>query len=211
MSGSVCVQDTRSRQSSYGIGCKRCSGRSHYSAPSAGCRGGPLDPGDIWSVVILACVNQTSIWDTCNDTDGTPCDDTVLTWLHTLNRQWLEFVANLLLARLAMTILDPDRSRIVSIDFIDNPYHGEHYLDEGELCSMSPKDGTTTCHRYCTAYVVSNGKPVTLAMTYVRNDEDEADAVERVMVSDSPPNSKRRMRSRSSMRRSEHQRGRNWS
>jgi hypothetical protein len=81
-----------------------------------------------------------------------------------------------------MTILDPDRSRIVSIDFIDNPYHGEHNADEGELCSMAPKDGTTTCHRYCTAYVVSNGKPVTLAMTYVRSDEYKADAGERVLV-----------------------------
>jgi len=47
---------------------------------------------------------------------------------------------------------------------------------------MAPKDGTTTCHRYCPAYVVSNGKPVTLAMTYVRNDETEADAVERVLA-----------------------------
>ena len=150
--------------------------------PLPGVEGSPLDPGDIWLVVILACTNQTSIWETCKDTDGTPYDDTVLTWLHTLSRQWLEFVANLLLARLAMTILDADRSRIVSIDFIDNPYHGEHYVDEGELCSMAPKDGTTTCHRYCTAYVVSNGKPVTLAMTYVRNDEDEADAVERVLA-----------------------------
>jgi hypothetical protein len=81
-----------------------------------------------------------------------------------------------------MTILDPDRSRIVSIDFIDNPYHGEHYAEEGELCSMPPKDGTTTCHRYCTAYVVSNEKPVTLAMTYVRNDQDEDDAFEHKYV-----------------------------
>ena len=81
-----------------------------------------------------------------------------------------------------MTILDPDRSRIVSIDFIDNPYHGDHYVDDGELCSMAPKDGTTTCPRYCTAYVVSNGKPVTLAMIYVRSDEDEADAGERVLA-----------------------------
>jgi hypothetical protein len=150
--------------------------------PLPGVEGSPLDPGDIWLVVILACTNQTSIWETCKDTDGTPCDDTVLTWLHTLNRQWLEVVTNLLLGRLAMTILDPDRSRIVSIDFIDNPYHGDHYVDDGELCSMAPKDGTTTCHRYCTAYVVSNGKPVTLAMTYVRSDEDEADAVERVLA-----------------------------
>ena len=149
--------------------------------PLPGVEGSPLDPGDIWAVVILACVNETSIWETCKETDGTPCDDTVLDWLHTLDRQWLEFVAHLQLQRLAMTILDAEQSRIVSIDFIDNPYHGDHFADEGELCSMAPKDGTTTCHRYCTAYVVCNGKPVTLAMTYVRSDEDEADAVERLL------------------------------
>lgn len=53
--------------------------------------------------------------------------------------------------------------------------------DEGELCSMAPKDGTTTCHRYCTHYVVSNGKPVTVTITYVRSDEAEAHAVERIL------------------------------
>jgi len=112
--------------------------------PLPGVEGSPLDPGDIWAVVILACVNETSIWETCKETDGTPCDDTVLDWLHTLDRQWLEFVAHLQLQRLAMTILDAEQSRIVSIDFIDNPYHGDHFADEGELCSMAPKDGTTT-------------------------------------------------------------------
>jgi hypothetical protein len=74
-----------------------------------------------------------------------------------------------------MTVLDRSGSRIVSIDFIDNRYIGEQCADEGELCSIAPKDGTAACHRYWTAYVVSNGKPVRLAMTYVRNDEDEAD------------------------------------
>jgi hypothetical protein len=28
----------------------------------------PLDPGDIWLVIILACVDEISIWETCNDT-----------------------------------------------------------------------------------------------------------------------------------------------
>jgi len=149
--------------------------------PLPGIGGSPLDPGDIWAVVILAAVNQTSIWETCKDNDNAACDDTVMDWLHTLNREWLERVANRLLWELAMTILDPDRSRIVSIDFVDNPYHGTYANEEGELCRMHAKDGTTTCHRYCTAYLVSNGKPVTLAMTYVRSDEKEADAVERVL------------------------------
>ena len=83
-----------------------------------------------------------------------------MTWLHTLQRGWFEFGANLRFRHLALTILDPDRSRIVSIDFVDNPYHGQPDEDDGELCSSSPTDGTTACHRYCTAYVVSNGKPV---------------------------------------------------
>jgi len=149
--------------------------------PLPGIEGSPLDPGEIWAGVTLAAVNQTSIWETCKDNDNAPCDDVVMDWLHTLNREWLERIANDLLKEMAMTILDPDRSRIVSIDFVDNPYHGTYSDESGELCRMAAKDGTTTCHRYCTAYLVSNGKPVTLATTYVRSDEKEADAVERIL------------------------------
>ncbi len=74
--------------------------------PGAGVEGSPFDPGDIWLAVILACVNGTSIWETCNEHAGTPCNDTILTWLHTLNREWLEVSAHLQLSRLALTILD---------------------------------------------------------------------------------------------------------
>jgi len=149
--------------------------------PLRGIEGSPLDSGDIWPVVTMASVNQSSVWEVTSQTDDTPCDDTVMDWLHTLQREKLEMAANILFRHLALTILDPDRSRIVSVDFVDNPYHGDPAEEDGELCTTNPKDGTTTCHRYCTAYVVSNGKPVTLALTYVRSDEKEADAVERVL------------------------------
>jgi len=33
--------------STFGVGCQRRSGRGHYATPVAGCRGSPLDPGDI--------------------------------------------------------------------------------------------------------------------------------------------------------------------
>jgi hypothetical protein len=46
--------------------------------PLPGIEGSPLDSGDIWPAVVLAAVNQTSVWDTCNDSDATPCDDTVM-------------------------------------------------------------------------------------------------------------------------------------
>ncbi len=74
--------------------------------PLPGVEGSPLDPGDIWLVVILAWVNETSIWETCDEHAGTPCDDTVLTWLYALNREWLEVSAHLQVSRLALTILD---------------------------------------------------------------------------------------------------------
>jgi hypothetical protein len=49
--------------------------------------------------------------------------------------------------------------------------------------SYSVSDGLFSQQNFhrCTAYLVSNGKPVTLAMTYVRSDETEADAVERIL------------------------------
>ena len=58
--------------------------------------GSPLDPVDIWSAVILASVNQTSLREVCAENHDAPCDDTVFDWLHTLDRGWLEFAANLL-------------------------------------------------------------------------------------------------------------------
>ena len=36
--------------------------------PLPGVEGSPLDPGDIWAVVIFSCVNETSIWETCKET-----------------------------------------------------------------------------------------------------------------------------------------------
>ena len=110
--------------------------------PMGGIEGSPLDSDDIWPVVTMASVNQTSVWEVTSQTDDTPCDDTVLNWLHTLQRDQLEMAANILLRQLALTILDPDRSRIVSIDFVDNPYHGSPNEDSGELCTTSPTDGS---------------------------------------------------------------------
>jgi len=91
--------------------------------PLPGIEGSPLDSGEIWAVVTLAAVNQTSVWETCKDNDNAPV--TILSWTGSiLSTEWLERIANDLLKEMAMTILDPDRSRIVSIDFVDNPTTG---------------------------------------------------------------------------------------
>ena len=46
---------------------------------------------------------------------------------------------------------------------------------------MAPRDGTMTCHRYCTAFVLNTTKPLTLAFTAVDATDSPADAVERVL------------------------------
>ena len=149
--------------------------------PLPGIEGSPLDPGDIWPVVARAAVGQTSVWEICSQTDDTPCDDAVRDWLHTVGQDDLEETANELLAEQAMEVLDLDRSRTVLLDFVDNPYHGTYNDEGGELCRMKATDGTTTCHRYYTAFTLTTGKRLTLALTKVRSDEPTADAVERVL------------------------------
>jgi len=44
-----------------------------------GIEGSPLDSGEIWAVVTLAAVNQTSVWETCKDNDNAP-PVTILSW-----------------------------------------------------------------------------------------------------------------------------------
>jgi hypothetical protein len=88
---------------------------------------------------------------------------------------------NDVLALVAMTVLDRDRSRTICIDFMDNPFHGNPD-DEDEFRRMKARDGTTKCHRYCTAFVLAQGKPLTLAVEPVAGDDSKADAVERVLA-----------------------------
>ena len=57
-------------------------------------------------------------------------------------------------------------------------WHAGNDGEEGELCRIEATDGTTTCHRYCTAFTLTAGKRLTLAVTKVRSDESTADAVE---------------------------------
>ena len=46
--------------------------------PMRGIEGSSLDSDQIWAAVILAAVNQTSVWEVCDETDETPCDDAVM-------------------------------------------------------------------------------------------------------------------------------------
>ncbi|WP_050033563.1 MULTISPECIES: ISH3 family transposase [Halobacteriales] len=149
--------------------------------PMPGIEGSPLDSGEIMEVVLRAAVGTTSVNGVTTNTDETPNREPVMDWLHTLDEEPMLDAINDILATLAMSVLDREGSRTVCIDFMDNPFHG-HPDDDTEIRRMQARDGTTKCHRYCTAFVIAQGKPLTLAVEPVAGDDSAADAVERTLA-----------------------------
>ncbi|WP_273838784.1 ISH3 family transposase [Halococcus sp. PRR34] len=149
--------------------------------PMEGIEGSGLDPEEIMEVVLRAAVGTTSVNGVTTKTSDTPNRETVMDWLHTLQKPAILDAVNDILALVAMTVLDRSGSRTVCIDFMDNPFHG-HPEDEDEFRRMQARDGTTKCHRYCTAFVIARGKPLTLAVEPVAGEDSKADAVERVLA-----------------------------
>ena len=64
---------------------------------------------------------------------------------------------------------------------MDNPFHG-YPEDEDEFRRMQARDGTTKCPRYCTAFVIARGKPLTLAIEPVDGKDSKADAGEHTLA-----------------------------
>jgi hypothetical protein len=149
--------------------------------PLEGIEGSGLDSEEIMEVVLRAAVGTTSVNGVTTNTSETPNRKTVMDWLHTLQKDPMLDAVNDILAMVAMTVLDRSGSRTICIDFMDNPFHG-HPDDEDEFRRMKARDGTTKCHRYCTAFVIAQGKPLTLAVEPVDGDDSKADAVERVLA-----------------------------
>ena len=110
--------------------------------PMAGIEGPPLDSGDIMEVVLRAAVGTTSVNGITTHTAESPNREPVMDWLHTLQKAPMLDAVNDILALLAMSVLDRERSRTVCIDFMDNPFHGTPESDD-EVRRMAAQDGTT--------------------------------------------------------------------
>jgi hypothetical protein len=119
--------------------------------PLEGIEGSGLDSEEIMEVVLRAAVDTTSVNGVTTSTEDTPNRETVMDWLHTLENEPMLDAVNDILALVAMTVLDRGGSRTICIDFMDNPFHGNPE-DEDEFRRMQARDGTTKCHRYCTAF-----------------------------------------------------------
>ncbi len=149
--------------------------------PMEGIEGSDLDSENIMEVVLRAAVDTTSVNGVTTNTEDTPNREPVMDWLHTLEKEPMLDAVNDILALVAMTVLDRGGSRTICLDFMDNPFH-DHPDDEDEFRRMEARDGTTKCHRYCTAFVIAQGKPLALAFEPVDGEDSKADAVERVLA-----------------------------
>ena len=69
----------------------------------------------------------------------------------------------------------------LAVDLTLIPYHGTHHADPDELYRGQVRSGTTHFHAYATAYLIRHGTRVTVALTYVRQGEDLAGVLGRVL------------------------------
>lgn len=65
----------------------------------------------------------------------------------------------------------------LAIDLTLIPYHGEPLQDPSEVYRSQAKSGTSHFHAYATAYVIRKGQRFTVALVYVRQQDDLAAVV----------------------------------
>jgi len=148
--------------------------------------GDSYTPENIWSILVSASAQSSTIEETCGKTERGPSANTVRNHLKDgllsqRDLQALEAALNeLLVAQLPSRIVGY-RHRI-AIDLVLLPYYGEPAEDPNEIRRSAAKRGTTRFHCYATAYVIKPNKRVTLALTYVQKDDTILGVLKRLLV-----------------------------
>jgi len=139
---------------------------------------------DLLQVLLGVAVNRGTIEAICADLVGTPDPETIRRYLNAQQR-----VADLpaLLDHVNAALADqiPERvwasARDVAVDFHDRPYYGTRSQADGLWVRGEAKAGTTRFYRVATAYVMLHRVRVTLAVHFVRPDEDTVTVVDRLL------------------------------
>ena len=136
---------------------------------------------DVYAVLLAAAVQQRSVERVCQQLVDAPSANAVryhvaeqLVYREDLDT--LEAQCNALLVA-----HPPDdvgqRPQRVAIDLTLLPYYGRPAMEAGELRRGAAKAGTTRFHAYATAYLVRDGRRLTLALTYVRAEDELLDVL----------------------------------
>ena len=139
---------------------------------------------DLLQVLLGVAVNRGTIEAICADLVGTPDPETIRRYLNAQLR-----VADLpaLLDHVNAALADqiPERvwasARDVAVDFHDRAYYGTRSQADGLWVRGEAKAGTTRFYRVATAYVMLHRVRVTLAVHFVRPDEDTVTVVDRLL------------------------------
>ena len=133
------------------------------------------------SVVFSACARLTSLFAAALGLRRAPSAETVrkalranLPDLGLLGRRCNRAL------RASLPRLQRRRQRL-AIDLTLLPYHGQPCHDANELYRGQVKSGTTHFHAYATAYLIQRGQRVTVALSYVRQGEDLAGVLKRLL------------------------------
>jgi putative transposase len=133
------------------------------------------------TVAFAACARLTSLFAAALGLPGAPSAETIrqallanLPNLDTLERRCNRALHASLPRRLG-------RRHRLAVDLTLIPYHGRPQCDARELYRGQVKSGTTHFHAYATAYLIQRGRRVTVALSYVRQGEDLADVLKRLL------------------------------
>jgi hypothetical protein len=135
------------------------------------------------SVLLIASARVVSIFAACRDLADAPCDQTIRNALAASLPEMRELERRLNLA-LATELPKALRrkARMIAVDLVLVPYHGQPLHHEKEIYRSAPKSGTTHFHAYGTAFVVHKGHRYTLALTCVEQGEPLQDVVQRLLA-----------------------------
>jgi len=126
---------------------------------------------DIYNVVVAAATQQRSIESAGQQFVQAPSANLVRHYLQDrlLRRLEVEVLEDrcnaLLAARLPWDL--PQRPQRLAIDLTLLPYYGHPAAEAGQVRRGEAKAGTTRFHCYATAYVIREGRRVTLALLFV--------------------------------------------
>ena len=130
---------------------------------------------DLLQVLLGVAGNRGTIEAICADLVGTPDPETIRRYLNAQLR--VEALPDLL-DRVNAALADEiphhiwTRARDVAMDFHDRPYYGTTSQTAGLWVRGEARDGTTRFYRIATAYVMLHGVRVTLAVHFVRPEDD---------------------------------------
>jgi putative transposase len=133
------------------------------------------------AILFAACARLTSLSAAASGLRNAPSPETVRKALHANIPSLPTLEGRINHALRATTPRRLGRRQHVAIDLTLTPYHGTHHTHENELYRAQAKSGTTHFHAYATAYLIRHGQRVTVALTFVRQGENLACVVKRLL------------------------------